>query len=338
MLATVALSILVSQTQATIDDDYFLTVAGSKLHFRVRGTNRSHPYLVILHGGPGFSAHQFYNWGKALEGSVNVVYMDQRGSGQSDRLPFKNPFQPTPQEASFYTIDRLVKDLDAVKRELRIRRWYVLGHSWGGMLGLEYSIKRRREVMGFIDMDGMLSAPETQAWIVNCARIVRDRMGEKDLRRVQCSFLINAYDIAKRQREKKNAAYSLASVLQPELYFANPVHRSPAFESISLGLAPYNLKASDTSMAPGPEAALDLTEKLLERDDTKLLSLLSVPTLAIWGRNDGVCPPSTLEKIKDRLARSTTVLLDDCGHFPFLEKAKETTDAVLSWLTQGPGR
>jgi pimeloyl-ACP methyl ester carboxylesterase len=68
------------------DEDHHEVINGAMLHFRVRGTDKAHPYLVLLHGGPGFSAHMFYPWGASLEKTLNVVYLDQRGSGESARL------------------------------------------------------------------------------------------------------------------------------------------------------------------------------------------------------------------------------------------------------------
>ena len=63
------------------DEDHHEVINGAMLHFRVRGADKANPYLVILHGGPGFSSHMFYAWGPSLEKSLNVVYLDQRGGG-----------------------------------------------------------------------------------------------------------------------------------------------------------------------------------------------------------------------------------------------------------------
>ncbi len=93
----------------SLDNDYTGKINGTQRHFRVRGRDSSSPYLLILHGGPGFSAHMFYPWGKSVEALVNVVYLDQRGCGQSTRLVLKNPMQPEPGEVRDYTMDNLLK-------------------------------------------------------------------------------------------------------------------------------------------------------------------------------------------------------------------------------------
>ena len=80
----------------------------------------------------------FYPWGPSLEKTLNVVYLDQRGSGESARLPVANVMAPKPAEIKGYTIANLVADIEGVRQILKVDKWYVLGHSWGGMLGLEY--------------------------------------------------------------------------------------------------------------------------------------------------------------------------------------------------------
>ena len=152
---------------ASLDQDYLEKINGTQLHFRVRGQDPSNPYLLILHGGPGFSAHMFYPWGKSVEGSLNVVYLDQRGCGQSTRLVLKNLTQPDPGETRDYTMDNLLKDVEEVRRFLKVKDWYVLGHSWGGMLGINYVSTHPDSARGFIFVDGLLSQPQTQVAILD---------------------------------------------------------------------------------------------------------------------------------------------------------------------------
>src|SRR5690349_14073888 len=105
----IALSILCLCTLAAaqvraFDEDYKQNINGTRLHFRVRGTDKANPYLLILHGGPGFSAHMYYSWGVTLEKTVNVVYLDQRSCGESDRYHFSTRFVPTGDLAKDYTL------------------------------------------------------------------------------------------------------------------------------------------------------------------------------------------------------------------------------------------
>ena len=62
------------------DEDHHEVINSALLHFRVRGTDKAHPYLVILHGGPGLSAHMFCPCRASLEKTVNVVYPAGRNS------------------------------------------------------------------------------------------------------------------------------------------------------------------------------------------------------------------------------------------------------------------
>ena len=135
----------------------------------MRGADKANPYLVLLHGGPGFSSHMFYAWGPSLEKSLNVVYLDQRGSGQSARLKVANVMDPQPAEIKDYTIANLVQDIEGVRQFLKVDKWYVLGHSWGGMLGLEYVTAHPDPVLGYVHMDGLVSVPQMQTSLLDNA-------------------------------------------------------------------------------------------------------------------------------------------------------------------------
>ena len=155
---------------AAFDEDHKEIINGTTLHFRVRGMDKANPYLLILHGGPGFSSHMFYGWGPSLEKSLNVVYLDQRGSGESARLQVADVMNPKPAEIKDYTIANLVGDMEGVRQFLKVDKWYVLGHSYGGLLGLEYVTAHPDHVLGYIHMDGLVSVPQMETTLLDNAQ------------------------------------------------------------------------------------------------------------------------------------------------------------------------
>jgi len=95
--------------------------------------------VVLLHGGPGSTHHKFhYNFSKAAE-FARIIYYDQRGCGFSDY-----------EQGEGYTVDQAAGDLDKLRKALKIDKWVVLGHSYGGLLGQYYMTKYPESVAGLI--------------------------------------------------------------------------------------------------------------------------------------------------------------------------------------------
>ena len=87
--------------------------------------------LIVLHGGPGFS----YDYMSALTNLAPkrpVIFYDQIGNGRSSRLRDKNE--------SFFTIGLFVDELDSVVKFFNLKEYDILGHSWGGILAVEYAV------------------------------------------------------------------------------------------------------------------------------------------------------------------------------------------------------
>ena len=157
------------------DDDHVELINGTRLHYRVRGWDRRHPYLVLLHGGPGGSSLPFYPWGASLERTVNVVYLDQRGAGLSQRARFADPTRPTAEEAAPFAIANQLRDLEGVRARLGVARWHVLGLSYGGMLGVEYVAAHPERVISYVHMDGLISVPMIDDdWLDYAERALRE--------------------------------------------------------------------------------------------------------------------------------------------------------------------
>lgn len=126
-----------------------IVVDGVRLWYCVAGNARPDvPPVVFLHGGPGGSS---YDWaalaGPQLERSLRMVYFDQRGSGRSER-PWTGE----------YSIDRLVEDVEGLRRALGVPKIAIMGHSFGGLLGLEYAAKYPEHVSRLVFVAGLSDA------------------------------------------------------------------------------------------------------------------------------------------------------------------------------------
>src|SRR6185312_1369779 len=96
---------------------------------------QGHP-LVVLHGGPGADHTYFLPWLLPLAATHRLIFIDERGSGQSERQ----------QDASQYTIEKMADDLEDVRVALHLGKIDLLGHSCGGVLAEAYALKYQQNL------------------------------------------------------------------------------------------------------------------------------------------------------------------------------------------------
>jgi len=116
-----------------IDD---VDIGGCRLHVEEEGAGIP---LVLLHGGPGSTHHEFHPYFSRAAAFARVIYYDQRGCGSSDYA-----------EGDGYSVEQAVGDLESLRRALGIEEWIVLGHSYGGFLAQCYTIEHPERVRGLV--------------------------------------------------------------------------------------------------------------------------------------------------------------------------------------------
>ena len=84
--------------------------------------------ILLLHGGPGLGSDYLEPLETLAEQGRTVIRFDQLGSGRSDR----------PRDLSIWTIEGCISQIDSIRDALGLDRIHLLGHSWGGMVALEY--------------------------------------------------------------------------------------------------------------------------------------------------------------------------------------------------------
>ncbi|WP_374944821.1 alpha/beta fold hydrolase [Sphingomonas sp.] len=152
--------------------ELMVPVEGGRIYVRVNGDLAGpRPPLVIVHGGPG-GTHGAYLDALALADRRAVILYDQLDSGRSD----------WPQNPANWRVERFVDELDRVRNALGVKRWHVLGHSWGGTIALEYGARQPERLAHPVFASSMLASlilasplVSTRSWIAD-ANALRDEL------------------------------------------------------------------------------------------------------------------------------------------------------------------
>ncbi|WP_426492634.1 alpha/beta fold hydrolase [Hymenobacter sp. 102] len=121
-----------------------LTSDSVKLFVQVAGKGTP---CVFVHGGPGAGSYSFEKLGgNRLEDKLQMVYLDQRGSGRSGSSRTKN-----------YSMARMVQDLEEVRQQLGVAKWVVMAHSFGGTIATAYAQKYPQRVQALVLTNAVLN-------------------------------------------------------------------------------------------------------------------------------------------------------------------------------------
>ncbi len=128
----------------------YLSYIGHKIYYEIYGPEKSNKTpLLVLHGGPGSAHNYLLSLAKLGSFDRQVIFYDQLGCGESDKSD----------DNSLWTIDTFLKEVEAVRNELNLDIIHLLGHSWGGMLAIEYLLTNPAGVKSAILASPMISMP-----------------------------------------------------------------------------------------------------------------------------------------------------------------------------------
>jgi len=278
----------------------FTSTTATPLYWAAHGVKGA-PRLLVLHGGPGADHCYLLPQMLHLGEKYDLLFYDQRGGGKSKsdaRIPV--------------TWQTHVEDLAGVVKELGLDPLSIVGYSWGAMLGLLYAIQQSKN-------------PQLQKLyriaLINPAPLTLEyrRQFEAEFARRQASPEI--------QRLRDELASSGLRERDPAAY------RQRAFE---LGVAGY---FSD------PNKARDLTpfrvvgrvqqsvwESLGDFDLIRDLEGIKTPSIVVHGRDAPIPLASSSEA--SRALETSLVVLDACGHVPYVEQPSRLFAALDPFLDE----
>lgn len=144
------------------EKEEWIMINGTKLFVSVRSQKKDLPLLVYLHGGPGDAAYPLLlKYNRPLENAFTMVVFEQRGAGKS-YYPFKHDEE--------ITIDTYVEDvyqlISLLVKTYHQEKVYLVGHSWGSVIGLKFIKKYPHLVHKYIGLGQVVHMVESSrlAW------------------------------------------------------------------------------------------------------------------------------------------------------------------------------
>jgi len=140
--------------------DGYISIKGANIYFKIFEAKNEHAKLLCLAGGPGGSHDYILPYAALSQHGITTLFYDQYASGRSDE---------TDDYLSRFTVDYYVDEVEWVRERIwNDEKIFLIGHSWGGILGLGYALKYQRNLRGLIVSSGLSSV---QTYLLNVSRL-----------------------------------------------------------------------------------------------------------------------------------------------------------------------
>ncbi len=274
-----------------------ITTYFGAIHYKIFGKGEP---LLIINGGPGMNCEGFSSLATLLKDDYQIILYDQRGTGQSTL----NVIDPTT-----LSMDLLIKDIEVLRNHLSIEKWTLLGHSFGGFVAQHYASKHSDKLKGMV-LSGSGGIDMEIFSYLGANFHIRQSAQERDSLKYWSNKIKNG-------DTTYLAKYNVGRFRAP-LYLYGNKH----IEKIAYRLTQGN-----------PEISKLMFEDLFKKDyDWKLaMSELETPVLIIQGRQDLV-GSGTAYKAHNVYKNSRLVLLNECGHYGWLEQEEKYINEIKIFL------
>jgi len=257
--------------------------------------------LVLMHGGPGLD-HTSLLALQPLADQFTLIFYDHRCNGHSEGA-----------EVTSMTMENLTADADALRQTLGFDKWAVIGHSFGGMVALEYALRYPQSLSYLV----LMNTGGDQWWVNQNAPEILAKRG---------------YSAATVQAARRfyNGQLTPGEFLRTSMkfigaYFYRNFLLEMAHEVFSGGPRP--------KMRPEP-LIFGYSQLLPGWTVMNRLGEIKVPTLVMAGRYDFLFPPEHQAILADRLPNAELVLIERAGHNPQMERTAEVIQAVKSFIAE----
>lgn len=270
-----------------------IPITTPKGEFRVwtkRFGNNPTTKLLLLHGGPA-ATHEYFEACDSYLPAANVeyYYYDQLGSAYSDQ----------PDDPDLWQVDRFVDEVEQVRVALGLDagNFFLLGHSWGGILATEYALRYQEHLKGLVISNMMMSIPAYNEYARTVLMPAMDPQALAEIKRLEA---VGDTETS-RYMELLSDHYRQHVLRMPADEWPDPVIRAFA-----------RINRSIYVPMQGP-SELGASGILADWDRTDALESINVPTLVIGATHDTM-DPAHMEMVAGRIPHGRFLLCRNGSH------------------------
>ena len=287
------------------------TSAGEFKVWTKRVGNNPTMKVLLLHGGPGATHEYFESFDSYFPNAeIEYYYYDQLESAYSDQ----------PNDSTLWSVDRYVDEVEQVRKALGLDsdNFYLLGSSWGGILGIEYALKYQKNLKGLIISNMMSSVPDYNKYAEDVLGPQLPPEVLKEVKRLEA------------KGEFENPRYS--ELLYTHFYTAHvlrmPLDKWP--DPVNRAFAKLNPELYLTMQGPS-EFGIVGDAKLKNWDKSKDLPKISVPTLTIGGAHDTM-DPKHMEWMATQVQNGQYLHCPKGSHLAMYDDAETYFDGLVKFI------
>ncbi|MFN8277104.1 MAG: alpha/beta hydrolase [Chitinophagales bacterium] len=308
------------------DQHFFLKHRNSILPVWIRGNQQAETFIVTIHGGPGgfgglFPRSEAF---QQLEKKYGLVYWDQTGTANDQGVA---PIEDINNENFAEETDLVI---EWIRQHYPGRKIFLLGHSHGGAIGTEYlsTPERQSKITGWIEVDGAhitvqhpVALNFSKAFVLNYAN---QQIAKSNLSSKERNFWNKAIAFEQQLTEitADNQRTHIAYVRAAKGYYQNETFDLQLDDVLDLLLLSKNDMAAVT---PSQIRAINAPAILKPIDYRPRMHNITLPTLYLWGRYDGILPVALLPLGLDALGTATadrhSFIFENSAHNPFDEES-----------------
>ena len=270
--------------------------------------------LLLLHGGPGVT-HEYFEAADAYlpAAGVEYYYYDQLGSYNSDQ----------PKDSSLWNTERFVEEVEQVRIALGLdsTNFYVLGHSWGGILATEYALKYGQNLKGLIGSNMMASSPAYNRYADS---VLMPAMNQQVLAEVKAIEAKKDYANPRYMELLIPNHYEQHILRKPAAQWPEPVNRT--FKHMN----------PDIYIPMQGPSELGASGKLVNWDRTADLKNITVPTLVIAGTYDTM-DPKHMEWMSTQFPKGRYLLCPNAGHMAMYDDGPTYFGGLITFMNDVAG-
>jgi pimeloyl-ACP methyl ester carboxylesterase len=322
------------QITTSAKNHFFLENAGAVMPIFVNGNTKSKVFIVYLHGGPGSTSLEAYqnknNPLTNLQKDYGVVYWDQRCAGASQG------------SCNNLTLKQYNEDLEKLILLLQNKygsdiKFFLLGHSWGGSLGIKYlsTATNQAKIKGWIEVGGGHNVPK----IVRLEKEMVTEIGNRQIAagknatewksKIDKSNTLNLNvvdDVYEMNRIAVAAEGLIRKVDSVNEKITNSWVYDYFFNPLESALSSSNQNASFEGMK-NELAILNLSDSLPK---------ITIPTLLLWGKYDFRVPPKFAQEELQKYGSTKKQLFvfDRSAHFVQFNESQLFFDKVKNFIEE----